>query len=233
MTSPPRRKSHPRFVVRRGRDFRRQQQPGEIIVLIVEGHASTADGIAGRLRTHGVSTFTAGSVTAARAVLDAPARPLAAIVANAHLHGDPHAGIEVVKHALAVRPPLWAMITTLQRTTELDTRIACMQVPTASLPLDPLVAAAFVRVTLAKHGSEHARRIAIIDSLGDAAELTEAEREASFYLSLGLVVKEIMQAMGLEESTVRGNLEAVRRKLGVHSANAILGRLLAVGLRRS
>jgi DNA-binding NarL/FixJ family response regulator len=222
MSHEVRRRSNPRLRRNSALTLRTPQ----VSVLLVEDHASVARAIARALSNLHAHANVVDTVERARAQLNDRSVAIAAVLADVCVGMQRFGGVDVLEHALLVRPEICAMaMTGLERTRELDDRIAALQLPFAPKPLDAHVLGAFVQRATAKHGVDRLRRIATIQAISDAlpVPLTDAERETFLHLSYGLVAIEIAEAMEIDESTVRSHLDAIRRKLKVHSVNAIYG----------
>lgn len=196
------------------------------MVLLVEDDLSVARAIARNITKLHARPIVVHTVEAARDRLDDPEVSIAAVLVDICLGSNRLGGLDVLEHARLVGPTICAMaMTALERSRELDDRLAALDVPLAPKPLDAHVLATLIHRATAKHGTDRARRLVMIDSIGDSPEvlLTEAERDACFHLSYGLTPLEIADAIGVDESTVRSHLDASRRKLGVHSVNALYG----------
>jgi DNA-binding CsgD family transcriptional regulator len=203
---------------------------------LVEDDASVARAIARTMSKLHARAIIVSTVDAARAQLNDPELSLAGTLADICLGPHRFGGVDVLEHALLVRPDMCTLaMTALERSRELDDRLAALDIPLAPKPVDAHVLATFIHRATAKHGVDRARRLEMIDSIGDSPEvpLTDAERDTCFHLSYGLTPLEIAAAMGVDESTVRSHLDATRRKLRVHSVNALYGLFIREFLRTS
>jgi DNA-binding CsgD family transcriptional regulator len=200
---------------------------GTLIILLVESDPHEAKRIARLLAgsddtTRRVKTHVASSVAAARECIDDLEQPPGGVLADIAV-----GGVDVLEHALFMRPTSCAMaIAGQDRSKKLDDDLARLHLPVARKPVDALVMAAFARRVVARSGEERAKRRAIVETLGTAIGLTPAERETCFHLSYGMSAMDIGEAMGIAEATVRSHLEEVRRKLGLRSTPAVLGRII-------
>jgi DNA-binding NarL/FixJ family response regulator len=229
MTMQVRRKSNPRITALRAL---RHVVPEAVVVLVRDDEVSVARALARARSLQGAHVVISASIETARARLDDPAQPLAAVLAEMCIDRNSEGGAQVLEYALLVRPEICAMaMTALPRPRELDDRIARLQIPFAPKPVDPSVLAAFVRSATLCVEDQRTRRATIVRAIGDAVGLTDAERDTLFLLSFGLIAKQIAERMNIEECTVRAHLDQIRWKLAVHSVNGIFGRLILEALR--
>lgn len=200
----------------------------ETVVLLVEDDANAARELIRQLGIAHARCVIARTVDEARTQIDDPSQLFTGIIAEVRLGDRAYGGAEVLEYGRIVRPDARALAMTGRgRTRELNERIGRLNIPFYDKPVDQSVILTFVRESATKLGSERSRRNAVVDRIGDIVGLTDAEREALFHLSYGLSAAQIAARMLIEESTTRGYLEEIRRKLGLHSTSAILGRFIA------